>query len=122
MKTHVLAQDIVGSITNPLNKYGGIEGTAGAAGGLTQFMSNILRLVFVAAGVIALLNILSAGFQFMNAGGDAKLIVEAWKKIWISLVGLVILVSSFALAALFGYLIFGDATYILNPIIVGPGQ
>jgi hypothetical protein len=56
----------------------------------------------------------------MNAGGDAKSLASAWATIWQSLVGLLFIVGSFAVAALIGQLIFGDATYILNPRIYGP--
>lgn len=108
--------DIVGSVTNPLLKpYGDI-----ASGGLILFFSNILKLVFVGAGVFALFNLVVAGFQYMNSAGDTKLLAAAWNRIWLSLLGLIIIVGSFALAALFGYLIFGDATFILQPKVYGP--
>lgn len=112
------AEDIVGTVENPLPP--GYQNVVGANGGLILLLTNVLRLVFVAAGVFAFFNIIVAGFDFMNAGGDSKKIGEAWDKIWKSLVGLVLIVGSFALAALFGYLIFGDAGFILNPKIYGP--
>lgn len=108
--------EIVGTVTNPL-KYEGVE-----KGGLILFFTNILRLVFVAAGIFALINLIVAGFQFMTAAGDTKAITAAWSRIWQSLIGLVIIVGSFALAALFGYLIFGDPGFILNPQVFGPRQ
>lgn len=107
-----------GKIDNPLPKYGGVEAASG--GGLILLFSNLLRLVFVFAGAYAFMNLIVAGFQYMNAGGDAKQLTAAWNRIWQSLLGLVIIVSSFALAALFGYLIFGDAGFILNPKVYGP--
>lgn len=115
----IFAQDaskIVGTVENPLpTAYRGI-----ASGGLILFLTNILRLVFVVAGLFAFFNLILAGFQFMSAGGDAKAIEKAMGKIWQSLIGLVLVVGSFALAALFGYLLFGDAGFILNPKIYGP--
>ncbi|MCX6791740.1 MAG: hypothetical protein NT149_01750 [Candidatus Gottesmanbacteria bacterium] len=108
--------DIVGTVANPLPPaYQGI-----ASGGLILFLTNILRLVFVAAGMFAFINLILAGFQFMGAGGDSKAIEKAWGKIWQSLMGLILVVGSFALAALFGYLLFGNAGFILNPKIYGP--
>lgn len=113
--------DIVGTVTNPLPKaYQGV--TAAQGGGLILFLTNILRLVFVVAGMFAFINLILAGFQFMSAGGDSKAIEKAWGKIWQSFMGLILVVGSFALAALFGYLLFGDAGYILSPQIFGPGQ
>lgn len=111
------ASSVIGTVNNPLSKsYGGVNA------GLIPFFTNLLRLMFVGAGIYALLNLVVAGFQYMSAGGDTKLLTAAWARIWQTLLGLVIIVGSFALAALFGYLIFSDAGYILNPVIYGPGS
>ncbi len=108
--------DIVGQVTNPLpTAYQGVT-----SGGLILFITNIIRLLFVAAGVFAFINLILAGFQYMGAGGDTKQMTQAFNKIWGSLLGLIIVVASFALAALFGYILFGDAGFILNPKIYGP--
>lgn len=113
------ATSIVGTVENPLPPaYRGV--TAAQGGGLILFLTNILRLVFVVAGIFVFVNLILAGFQFMGAGGDAKAVEKAWGKIWQSLLGLILVVGSFALAALFGYLLFGDAGYILSPKIYGP--
>jgi hypothetical protein len=111
----IFAQDLVGSIDNPLaaTGYNGL-------GGIGLFITNILRVFFVVAGILALFNFITAGFSFMNAGGDSKAVGKAWDKIWQSLLGLVIIVGSFAVASIFGQLIFGRADFILNPQIYGP--
>lgn len=106
---------IVGSVDNPLAG----TGYAGLTG-IGLFISNVLRLFFVVAGIYALFNFILAGYSYMNAGGDSKKLDAAWSKIWLSLVGLVVIVGSFAIASLAGYLIFGRADYILNPQIYGP--
>lgn len=109
--------DIIGNIKNPLElSYGSAIGNQG----LIKFFTNIVRLMFVVAGIWAFLNIIVAGFEYISAGGDSKKLTAAWSRIWHSLMGLVIIVGSFALAALFGYLIFGDAGFILHPTIYGP--
>lgn len=109
-----------GQITPPPfigpNGYGDLT-----AGGLVQFLNNILRLMIMAAGIFALFNLVIAGYGFMSAGGDPKGIENAWNKIWQSLLGLVIVLGSFVLAAIFGYLLFGDPMAILQPKIYGPG-
>lgn len=109
------AGNIVGTVTNPLP--GGYKNIAGGVG---LFISNILRLVFVVAGIWAFINFIIAGFQYMSAGGDPKALNAAWARIWQSLIGLVFVVGSFALAALIGQLLFGDPSAILNPVIYGP--
>ncbi len=109
--------NIVGKVENPLKDTGYASLTGG---GLTLLFTNIIRLVFVGASLFSLLNLVLAGFQYMSAGGDSKAISAAWDRIWQTLLGLILLIGSFALAALFGYVVFGDATYILNPKVYGP--
>ena len=111
----ILAQDPFGTIQNPVG-----QGSLGPQGGLITLLNNILRLVFVAAGIFAFLKIVLAGVGFINAGGDSKKVEQAWGSIWQSLLGLGIILSSVAIAALVGLLFFGDAGAILNPQIYGP--
>lgn len=100
-----------------------IKGPAGAAGvtkfgeltGIVVLINTALKILFIVAGVYALFNIVIAGIEFINAGGDAKSVTKAWNRIWQSLLGLVIIVSSFLIAAIIGIILFGDPTYILNP-------
>jgi hypothetical protein len=115
----VFADEIIGTVENPLSGSYGDYNTPN--GGIVGLFTNLLRLVFVVAGIYALFNFIMAGYQYMMAGGDAKMLNSAWARIWQTLMGLVIIVGSFALAALVSYLFFGDATFILNPKIWGPG-
>jgi hypothetical protein len=118
----ILAQtpdsSLIGTIANPMPAgYSSVTG-----GGLILFLTNILRLIFVVAGIYAFINFILAGFQYMSAAGDAKALSAAWNRIWNSLLGLILVVGSFALAALVSQLIFGNAGYILNPTLYGPGN
>lgn len=108
------ANEVIGNVTNPL------PGAYKSTGGFGLFFSNVLRLVFVAAGIYAFINFIIAGFQYMTAAGDAKALSAAWDRIWQTLLGLVILVGSFAITAVLSQLFFGSPTYILNPTISGP--
>lgn len=109
------------------NPFGTIQPPPGVAtygvlsqGGLVIFLNNLLKLMVVGAGIYTLFQLILAGYQFISAGGDSKAIGEAWGKIWQSLVGLLIVAGAFTLAALFGYLIFGDVMAILQPKIFTP--
>lgn len=95
---------------------------AGDPSGLIVLFNNILNLLVVVAGIYALLNFILAGYAFMSANGDPKKVEAAWGKIWQSMVGLFIIAASFALAALMGKLLFGNAQAILQPTIYGPGK
>lgn len=114
---------IFGSIKNPFEKFGATSYTQGVESGsfgLLVFLNNILRLLFVIAGLYAFFNLIMAGYAFISAGGDSKAIGNAWAKIWQSLFGLLIIAGSFVLAAIFGQLIFGDTSAILSPKLYSP--
>lgn len=115
-------KDIFGEIKNPFEILGIQEYAGEVCGefGLIVFANNLLKLVIIIAGIFALLNLIAAGFQFMTAGGDPKAVNRAWSKIWQSLIGLLVVAASFLLAAIFGWLLFGDAMTILQPTIYGP--
>jgi len=85
-----------------------------AIGTLIQY---VIWTLIVGAGVYALFNFIMAGYAFMSAGDDPKKVAGAWSKIWQTALGLALAAGAFVLAALFGELIFGDATFILKPII-----
>jgi len=109
---------IFGPITPPpaIQQYGLLEEE-----GLIRFLNNIVRLLIVAGGLFAFFNIILAGYGFMSAGDDPKAMGRASAKIWQSLIGLLFIAGSLVLAAIFGYLLFKDATAILSPKIYGPG-
>jgi len=114
--------EIFGTINNPLQKinpgggYLGIEGQ-----GLINFLNNVIKLLIVVGGLFAFFNLILAGYGFLSAGDDPKKMGAAWAKIWQSMMGLLFIVGSFVLAAIFGYLLFGNASAILEPKLYGPG-
>jgi hypothetical protein len=117
LKYSLAADDnIIGDIPlpGPLAKYGSYNE------GLVNFLNNLIQFLIVIAGLYAFVNLILAGYGFMSAGGDPKNVEKAWAKIWQSLVGLLIIAGSFVLAAIFGWLLFGDASAILSPKIYGP--
>jgi len=111
----VFASDPFGNVQSPLkNPYATFET------GITAFISMIVSLLTIIAGLYALINFLLAGLQFISSNGDTKATQEAWNKIYNSVLGLVIIAVAFALTALISYLLFGNAGYILSPQITGP--
>lgn len=110
-----------GPITNPLepinpsNHYGYLE-----EGGLTTLVSNLIKFAIVAAGLFAFVNMIVAGWQYLGSNGQPEMIAAAWRRMYMSLIGLAVMVASFAIAALAGQLLLGDYTAILNPKIYGP--
>jgi hypothetical protein len=110
----LLAANPFGTVPPPagLEKYGSNPGTA--IGTLIQYA---IWILIVGAGIYALINFILAGYDFMSAGDDPKKVAGAWAKIWQTALGLAVAAGALVLAAIFGQLIFGSATFILNPTI-----
>jgi hypothetical protein len=113
----LIAQSLFGDIKPPYAANSYSEDVSG----LIIFFTNIIRLVFLVAGLFVLVKIVLAGFAYITAGGEPKKLEQAWANIWQSLVGMLIMVSAFALAALIGQLFFGNAMFILKPTLYGVG-
>jgi hypothetical protein len=111
---NLLAQNPFGTIAapSPLAKYGTSPGTA--IGTLIQYA---IWILIIGAGIYSMFNLILAGYSFMSAGDDSKKVAGAWAMIWQTMLGLSISAGSFILAAIFGQLIFGSWTFILNPVI-----
>lgn len=117
MKNLLAQTGFFGQISPPpgIADYGDVT-----SGGLIKFANNLLKLLIVGGGLFTFLNIILAGLGYIGAGGDPKRIEQSTNKIWQSILGLVIMAGSFVIAALLGWLLFQDATAILNPRIYGP--
>lgn len=105
---------LIGSITNPLPAYGSYLSA-------TVFLSNIIRLITIAAGVFAMVNFVLAGIGYIQSAGNPEGVQRAWQKIYMSVIGVSVIILSFAFAALLGQLLYGDVNAILKPKITGPG-
>lgn len=111
------ANSVLGQpIANPVSSYGNV-GT-----GLPSFITNVVTIIFAAAGLFAFFNLMIAGFSYISAAGDTKKIEAATYSINMSVIGLVIMVGAAALTGIISYLLFGSATAILSPSIKGPGS
>lgn len=100
-----------GNITPPdsVSKY-----TATPGRGVGSLIQIAIWVLIVVAGIYALFNFILAGYGFLSAGDDAKKIAGAWAKIWQTALGLTVAAGSLVLARIFGQLIFGDPTFIMN--------
>lgn len=92
----------------------------GSSGGLIVFMSNLIRLVVIVAGLFSLYNMISAGFQYITSAGDPKATEKTMNILTMSLLGLVLMIAAPAIAAIVGYVLFKDPTFILKPHLNPP--
>jgi hypothetical protein len=106
-----------GTIPTPafLSGFGSVE-----EGGIGTLLNLIMQAMIVIAGIYALINFILAGYGFMSAGGDPGKVANAWAKIWQTLIGLLVAAGAFVIAAIIGWLIFGDPGFIINPTIPTP--
>ncbi len=109
-----------GNINNPIEKLS--PGGYGDVGSLPLFISNVVRLITIGAGLFALFNFVAAGITYITAAGDEQKIKQAWNQINFSIYGLVIIAAAFVITGIVSYLLFKDPTVILSPTIYGPGS
>ena len=115
----VLAQqfsDVFGTIDAPqgvseLNANSGNSANIG----LITFMSRLIQIATIVAGVIVFVNFILAGFTFITSDGNANTNEKVKNQITMSVVGLVLIVISYTIIAALSLLLFGDAGFILSP-------
>lgn len=108
-----------GTITKPP----GVENFGGAGEiGILVFLSNLLQLGTVIAGLWVLLNFILAGFEYISSQGDSGAHAKVREKITNSVIGLIIIAVAYTLVAVIGLILFGSASYFLNPTLVTPGN
>jgi hypothetical protein len=91
---HAAAPAAIGTISNSdLPKI--------SAGSENSFVAGVIRnglqLLLIIAFIIDLIWTILAGFQFIFAGGDPKNISTAWSRIYWGLIGMAIVMASFAI-------------------------
>lgn len=112
---------VFGNIENPLNTVSP-GGYGGVGSGLPNFISNVVKIIFIAGGLYAFFNLMIAGITYITAAGDKQKIEKALYSINMSLIGLIIMVAASILTGIVSYLLYNDPTAILNPTITGPGS
>jgi len=90
------------------------------SGGLIVFGSNALKFAVIIGGLIALFNVVMAGYIYLTSAGDAKANEKVMGKLTSSLWGISLMILAPAIMAIMGFLLFKDSTYFLNPQITGP--
>lgn len=109
-------------VTSFLSIWGTVSPPQGPAqyGSLGDFLGNIIRAMIIIAGIYAVLNFILAGYTYLSAGGDPKKVAQAGAQIWQSMIGLLIVVGSYIIAAIISNILFGNPNQIFNIEIQGP--
>ncbi len=114
---------VIGNINRPdyLAKYGDIT-PSGSGPGLLGLVSNIIKIIIVVGGIWSLFNIIIAGMIYITSGEKPEELEKAHQKIYMSIIGVLVMVASFAITGIIGLLLYGNAGAILNPELYGPGS
>lgn len=107
-------ESVFGPIEEPV---GVAEYNADGGIGLLKFISNMIKIVSIVAGVWVMFNFITAGFTYITAAGDSGAYSKIGEKLSYSVSGLLLIVASYTLAGVVSLIVFGNATYILNPEI-----
>jgi hypothetical protein len=113
-------EELVGDIEAPVGvtllnlQSGGI--------GIVLFLSNMIKFIIIVGGLLTLINLALAGFTYLTSGGKTDANVKVKDKILMSFVGLLLIIVAYTVAALVGYLFYGDPSYIITPNITPIGQ
>lgn len=111
-----------GQVTNPFDTLNIGGGYSDVTTGLPNFISNTIKIIFIAGGLFAFFNFIFAGFNYMTANGDQQKLENALNSINMSIVGLVVMVAAGLITGIISFLLYGDAAIILRPTINGPGS
>ncbi|PJE63434.1 hypothetical protein COU89_03340 [Candidatus Roizmanbacteria bacterium CG10_big_fil_rev_8_21_14_0_10_45_7] len=106
--TFAAVPDWIGTIKPPV-------GGSDYSTGLVPFINAALWLVFIFFGLYALYMFIMAAYTFINSKGDPKNVEKAQNMITYSVIGLVLLVSSFMFAGIIGVVFFGSWDFVLDP-------
>ncbi len=89
-----LVADAIGTI----DPFGGLPTTKGnPTHYVASIISTFIDILLIVGFVLGIVWILFAGYRFITAGGDEKAVSSAWSSIYWGLLGLAIVVGSFAI-------------------------
>ncbi len=119
------AQSVFGPIEAPAGvaEFNSKAGAGANNIGLLIFVSNMIKVITIVAGIWVLFNFVIAGFTYITANGDSSAYAKIGEKLSFSVSGLVLIVASYTIAGIISLIVFGDATFIINPDIptaIGP--
>lgn len=116
------ATDFVGTIEKPAG-VAAFDADAGGGDsiGLLIFISNLIKVGTVVAGIWVMFNIIFAGWMYITSSGDSAVHGKVKDQITNSVIGLIVMIAAYTIIAMIGLLLFGRADYFLNPTIPTPG-
>lgn len=97
-------------------------GSEGESIGIIMFISNLIRVFAIVAGIWAMFNLLMGGYTLITSMSDAGAMEKVKNNITMTVVGLAIIAGAYIIAAVIGAVMFGDPNFILRPQLQGALQ
>jgi hypothetical protein len=117
-QTAVTPEQALGTITPPPVTAAYMDDSGDNA--LLNFVSVLLAVATVIAGIWVFVNLIFAGYSYLTGSGDPKSHQNARQWIINSVIGIFLIVIAYAITALVGLLLFGDANFFINPTFAPP--
>lgn len=109
---------IIGGVEPP-SAVAAINDESGNEIGLIFFISRAITFANIVAGILVMINFVYAGFLYITGAGNASNMAKINEKMTWSFVGILLIVASYTLAAIFGIVFYGDPTFIITPTLTG---
>lgn len=109
---------IIGGVEPP-SAIAAINTESGQEIGIIFFVSRALNFANIIAGILVMVNFVLAGFSYITSAGNSGNMAKINEKLMWSIVGILIIVISYTLAAIFGLVFYGDPTFIITPVLTG---
>lgn len=113
-------EEIIGEINVPKG-VSLMNQDVGGGIGIVLFISNFIRFIIILGGIWAFINIILAAFLYLTGGGKADTHSKVSSKFTMSIIGLLLMIVAYTVAALIGYLFYDNARFILEPKIAPIG-
>lgn len=96
-------QDVFGKIKPPAPLQGFITNSkTSGAGAISQFLSNLIILIYSLAGVVLIFMLVWGAFEWLTSGGDKEHIEAARKRIINAIIGILLFALAFAIIRVLG--------------------
>lgn len=96
------SQDEVRNVFGRINPPAPVANLGFGAAGIGNFLSNLISLIFTAAGIVFIFMLLWGAFQWLISGGEKEKLAQAQQRIIHALIGLVLFAIAFALIGIIG--------------------
>lgn len=109
---------IIGGVTAP-GAISEINIASGGEIGLISFISRAINFANIVAGILVMLNFVYVGFLYITGAGNSSNMTKMNERLTWSFVGIIMIVGSYTLAAIFGLIFYSDPTFIISPTFTG---